>query len=389
MRFCLLIAAFFTGSRVCCGASRAEFIPISSISENLDFFTTAYGVSNGGTSVVGQTGSNDDVSAFLWMDDTGVQLLPEGLSKPTAAFAISDDGATIVGGARQKLGPDAQPFRWESEAALALLKFQTPRDSKGVGYGVSENGRTITGTLFGDFIEGFRWTEDSGLVGLGFLPELRFSSAVAISSDGSTIVGSAFSGSETEAFRWTELSGMVGLGGLSDADYDSEAIDVSADGSVIVGIADFEDGEQAFHWTQENGMVGLGFVPTSPVFSRPNAVSGNGEIIIGRYGENRNRSFIWDKVNDMQDLETFLIENFELGEALAGWQLNDANDISADGTSIVGSGINPDGRQQSWLVRFDSPLNVPEPSCVSLFLVCLSLLYINRPRREDKRMSVV
>jgi hypothetical protein len=46
-----------------------------------------------------------------------------------------------------------------------------------------------------------------------------------------------------------------------------------------------------------------------------------------------------------------LINDFGLGASLAGWTLTSANDISADGQFIVGSGINPNGNTEAWLAR--------------------------------------
>ena len=48
-----------------------------------------------------------------------------------------------------------------------------------------------------------------------------------------------------------------------------------------------------------------------------------------------------DELNGMQSLETYLID---LGIDLAGWHLDSALAISADGTTIVGYGGNPYGQ---------------------------------------------
>ena len=45
----------------------------------------------------------------------------------------------------------------------------------------------------------------------------------------------------------------------------------------------------------------------------------------------------------------------------AGWTLLEASGVSADGRTIVGTGINPDGNREAWMVTLD---NVPEPSAL-------------------------
>ena len=127
-------------------------------------------------------------------------------------------------------------------------------------------------------------------------------------------------------------------------------------------------------------MVGLGNVPGAEGFSIAYEVSGDGNIIVGQSGENRNTAFIWDNVNGMQNLQQLLSTKFGLGDVLSDWKLARANGISADGTAIVGSGLNPNGVNQAWLVRFDSPINVPEPT--SMTLVMISSLAIMRMHRN-------
>jgi hypothetical protein len=51
----------------------------------------------------------------------------------------------------------------------------------------------------------------------------------------------------------------------------------------------------------------------------------------------------------MRSLKDVLIDDFSLGASLACWTLTSADDISADGQFIVGSGINPSGNTEAWL----------------------------------------
>ena len=63
------------------------------------------------------------------------------------------------------------------------------------------------------------------------------------------------------------------------------------------------------------------------------------------------RAWVWRAEEGFMDLQTDLTENFGLGAALSGWQLLVATDVSADGRTIVGQGVNPEGCEQAYVVR--------------------------------------
>ena len=44
-----------------------------------------------------------------------------------------------------------------------------------------------------------------------------------------------------------------------------------------------------------------------------------------------------------------------LGSSLAGWTLTEATAITPDGKTIVGNGIDPQGQQEGWIVKLDTP----------------------------------
>lgn len=83
--------------------------------------------------------------------------------------------------------------------------------------------------------------------------------------------------------------------------------------------------------------------------------------------------FLWDSTNGMR---TVVSELAAKGVNLpAGWTLIDVSGISADGTRIVGYGINPSGQQEAWLAV------VPEPG--TGVLVLTGLLGIAGQRRRS------
>ncbi|MGV2388390.1 MAG UNVERIFIED_CONTAM: hypothetical protein LVR29_08860 [Microcystis novacekii LVE1205-3] len=54
-----------------------------------------------------------------------------------------------------------------------------------------------------------------------------------------------------------------------------------------------------------------------------------------------NQAFIWDATNGMRSVQQVLVN--DLGLELTGWQLTSMRGISADGLTLVGQGLNPNG----------------------------------------------
>ena len=76
-----------------------------------------------------------------------------------------------------------------------------------------------------------------------------------------------------------------------------------------------------------------------------------GTSILGKRAQ-WSEAFIWDKEKGMRSLKSVLENDYNLD--LAGWKLQGANDVSDDGLTIVGNGINPDGNFEAWMVQLDS-----------------------------------
>ena len=81
---------------------------------------------------------------------------------------------------------------------------------------------------------------------------------------------------------------------------------------------------------------------------------------------------IWDSVHGMRSLKMVLENDFGLD--LSGWDLTGAADISDDGLTIVGSGINS-GRYEAWIAV------IPEPASWVLLVAGAIGVALLRPRR--------
>ena len=323
-----------------------------------------------------------------WTEATGLVSLgsPPGWSGSVRTNGISADGSVIVGSLRNEAGK-TEAFRWENGMFEPLGSLGDGGGSS-EAFGVSADGTTIAGKArWPDGVaQAFRWTAEEGMVGLGDVPSGSGRSvAFGISDDGSTVVGVQYpEGARSEAFRWSAEEGMVGLGGLASDQVSSSAFDVSRDGSVVVGVSRSDRGSEAFRWTLEDGMVGLGglaVLPNGWFISTAEAVSGDGRIVVGnsvigtipggRPPGNIDRPFYWEAEHGMRFLQDVLQDDYGLD--LMGWELWYVTDISADGRTIVGDAIPPDGGRVKWMAR------VPEPGTGILWLV--ACLWVGRRRR--------
>jgi probable HAF family extracellular repeat protein len=268
--------------------------------------------------------SDFGIQAFVWTSNTGaieVGDLPGGANGVPHSYAraVSDDGAFVACIGQSDNGDES--FRYEVATGAMTPLGDLPGGNFGsYAYGMSRDGVTIVGLSYSGFgQEAFRWTQAGGVIPMGFLPTLatqtRFSAAEAANADGSVIVGESSSantgGNGNEAFRWTAATGMQPLGDLPGGGFQSWAYAISADGSIVVGRGSIQG---------SCGPFGCG---------------------------SAGRAFIWDAAHGMRNLQGVLTN---LGVNLNGWTLTEARAISANGTTIVGTGTDSQGQTQAWIV---------------------------------------
>ena len=313
-----------------------------------------------------------------WDESTGVTALPLGIDDglaQTRALALSADGSVVVGTCPSEVFGSArtgeqEAFSWTEAEGLVRLEYPAGVDAVwAAALGVSADGSCVAGAFSDQQGRGhaFEWTNDNGMDILTTPSDTQVSEATAVSLDGYVVAGwrtagNTSSAASTEAFRWTRVDGLNDLGILTD-DAESEATAASGDGTVIVGVsrsaAATDDGaySEAFLWEQLDGLSGLGILP-GYVNSRANAVSADGSVVVGScFTEDYELSvdrvagdaeaFIWDAERGMRTLTNVLAEDYDVN--LTGWRLFEAVGISADGCTIVGNGINPDGDVEPWM----------------------------------------
>ncbi len=313
----------------------------------------AFGISAFGAVVVGRQRGVEDglVQGAIWHADGTFELLGamSAAGVYSHAFGTTADGDLVVGHA---LGDDGfTAFAYTATDGFTALGDLPGGEYRSGAYAVSANGRVVVGfSESADGFEAFSWTATDGMIGLGDLPGGVFEScATGVSGAGDVIVGYGASESGDEACYWTTATGLVPLGFLEDGAR-SQATGISVDGTTIVGYSDSPDGRQAFVWTGASGMVGLGDLPGGEFQSTAYAVSGDGQRVVGAgLSDTGSEAFVWDEAAGMRSLAAAYAAAGG-GAELAGWQLERAVAISADGQVIVGQGINPTGQREAWRI---------------------------------------
>lgn len=370
-----------------------------------EFYSIATDISADGSIVVGGSaiGANYATEAFRWDIENGLASLGDlpGGELFSVALAVSDNGSVIVGESSSEASECCgEAFRWSVETGLIPLgDLPGGVDHlQSSAQGVSADGSVVVGIGSSTLSvngEPFRWTNESGLSPLLTLPETFFSSTARdVSSDGSVIVGRKPSEGSSEAYRWTIDLGTVGLGNDNDRFHSSVANAVSGDGLVIVGVGasvrlpenttipllgDPSLMTEGFRWTESSGMVGLGLRPGGD-FSIANDVSEDGSVIVGfGSGDGANRALIWTEEEGWENIGDLLSQS---GVDLDGWSLDEATGISADGSVVVGFGTNPDGNTEAWRADLTGLVGVPEPSTILLIGVA-TLFFGSRHKRRQ------
>ena len=164
---------------------------------------------------------------------------------------------------------------------------------------------------------------------------------------------------------------MVALGDLPAFVGESWATGVSADGSVIVGFGSGL-GRTSFRWTAATGVVDLER-PPGWSFNRAWAVSADGSVVVGDAHIGNMVPVLWDESHGWRSLVDVLVE-LGLGPEMAGWNLEQATAVSADGLTVVGLGFNPAGNAEAWMADLRQPSLVEIPTASNAALVLFGAL---------------
>jgi len=352
------------------GTVFASFIPLGFLTESATEKTAATAVSADGLLVVGYSETPLETQAFRWDPQNGsigLGHLSNQSQFDNKAYGVSADGWKVVGWSESYnvyYGETSVAFQWTAASTISPM----PTSVMSSALDVSADGSIKVGWCGSS--ESWRgscyWDEADESYSFGPFSGACTGKAAcrgqssAVSADGSTLIGSLitweYGSQDTNAIsyvysRLTRKTQYIQdlSGGVHHAYYVT-AEDISANGQVVVGVSESAVGYHPFRWTAAEGTIGIG--QTAGIFSTgvAKATSTDGSIIVGyAFNFNDHRAFIWDADNGIRDLKQALLE---LGlDEVSDWVLSEATDISADGQSIVGVGVNPAGRTEAWLVR--------------------------------------
>ncbi|MFO0375787.1 MAG: immunoglobulin domain-containing protein, partial [bacterium] len=371
---------------------RFELLDTSPNSTGISLSSGAEGISGDGSLVYGfsvgelidplRPEAGSQISTFAWRNGFPVQLtrfsrlsnFPQGVSR----------NGLFIGG-RKPDGSFSAIF-WPLGAPETALPGPDPSDPfAGIipftsdAVGLSDDGRRVIGSLpFGfDSRDGaFAWSADTGFTPS---PPIAGFRAGPLQGPGLLVVGAANDArialgyeakffideqnrvvNDTQAFYWTAASGTVGLGwaALNPFSNNSIATDATPDGAVICGTSSTADtvSNVGHLWTAQTGWERI--APDN--FPSPAlAIAADGRTVVGWYSPSSGqsaRAYIWTRDDGFNDLQTVLQAQ---GAVLPpGFTLSEARGISDDGRTIVGFGIDVQGRSIGWVATY-----IPQPGC--------------------------
>jgi uncharacterized membrane protein len=185
---------------------------------------------------------------------------------------------------------------------------------------MSAGGSILVGVnIFGG--NAFRWTPSGGTQFLG-----DASGQISVSRDGSTIVADVLVQGHNTAARWMGGTQWASLGrypGSQGCPDLSNAYAVSNGGTTVVGLGWADCHATAFRWRAGTGMISLGSLDGQA--SRANDVSADGSVIVG-----------WDDAPDGSRRGARWVQGQESLLATGSLYLGSAEAVTPDGSVVVG-----------------------------------------------------
>lgn len=251
----------------------------------------------------------------------------------SSAFGVSDDG-TAVGLANDETG-NAIAWRWTASAGMSRLPVNRP-DTFSRANGISHDGSLAFG--WNDQLDGYRtgviWVND-GVTDLTDADGNPVGEAYAASSDGGVVVGGGYyTANGSEAWRWTAATGVQPIGILPS---ENPPVPLAAHSRLPARLD---------RTRPQAGAAPAGFLPPE---SFAFAVSDDGNTVVGASGPWPVRTAsIWTPDTGLLPLADYVTAR---GIVIPdGWFLAAGTALSADGLTIGGWGLNPDGVMAAFLI---------------------------------------
>lgn len=274
--------------------------------------------------------NNGQRRAFVWDSNKGMQDISTFGGDSSCAYGINDSGQ-VVGYSVSNSG-QRRAFVWDAANGMEYLNI--PSYSFTEAYSINNLGQVVGLEITPNGQRAaFIWDSTNGIQNLGLAGEIE-SSAYAINNSGQVVGYSVSSDLIVKAFIWNSDKGIQELPGFLGAD-------INASGQVVGFYAIPEDNNRAFVWDDNKTLKDLGTISGDVDLqffdSEANSINNSG-LIVGYsdklinidHGTWDRRAFIWDSVNNMQDLNNLI-------DPASGWNLTQAQAINNHG-QIVGWG---------------------------------------------------
>lgn len=346
----------------------ALFLPLGDLPGG-EFLSKVTAVAMTGPTVVGSSVGTHGTEAFRWTKQAGMMGLSDlpGGAFRSAASSISDDGKIIVG-MGQSASRRSDGFHWTEDRGMVSFEQVLPDMSYSMlqSLRVSGSGSAFAGLVFqltesgrvrNQMPSAFIWSKARGLRMVNYLQPVSLRTKLSqthingISRDGNAVIGRELGMVDVKVTSlgvWKHLDvALMRTPDLSGGTENSTPVGVSGDGSVVCGYAKGSEGTEAFVWNVHQQASGLGDLPGGQFLSRASGISADGRIVVGASATDRGmEAFVWTRHAGMTRLQE-LMETASLN--VRGWRLSSAV-ISSDGHTIAGTGINPSGMTEGWVL---------------------------------------
>lgn len=292
-------------------------------------------------------------------------LLVFGSSAGAATFQPLDFLPDVVSGDGRVVAGAGQ--RWSvSQGALGGVGIDGPLvEINFDGSRIVGQAEIFTPFFPGFALEAFVWDESDGVRASNLAASGVSVYPTGMSPDGRFISGYTLESANTAPVLWDyEDIAREFLVGLPMSEGRAIANDVSNAG-LVVGACCGPNESHAFSWDAIGGGVFLSEPPGPDVRSRALTISGDGQVISGWVQDAAGRRDAqWNQLGELETPMMAADSPLEiltqmLGLEVAGWTLS-ARDVSADGLTVVGVGIDPDGQTRGFIGV------IPEPSVALL-----------------------
>lgn len=319
----------------------------------------ARGVDATGARVVGIGTSAAGTHAVAWSAGTGLVPLADA---PSTASAIDGAGCVVAGSALALIRPEDERImaaRWVGMQPVEQVPAPVHLYRRSEAVAVSGDGLSIAGRGYQDLLpSGFVWRGNE----FSNRPPDNLEN-LGLNADGSVVVGRmtpSRSGGPAYAVRngqqlpYPFVADPACTTGacepcLTPGQCAASAHGVSADGRIVVGSAlqsGTASGSVAVSWVISGDQVSVQLLSTAAAEAR--AVSADGRVVVGSEAPSGQLRAVRWVDGRATSISAALAA---AGVSVGGWQLTRALGVSADGETIVGAGLNPEGHPEGWIAR--------------------------------------